>query len=173
MLQLHLSYQQFYCLRRCDLYQRFYGNSNPHDKRPSDQHRLDIAPTLSYQNQINVNRSRSKGLGKWEVSHRNVQKLYIYLAAMMDTACCRVGLWEGLVEALLTRAMLVRLESFWGYGVYTAKAIQLAKIVMRMRDSKGMGWVKDLTGTNHQTKSTLNHVTHKPHALKIHDLESS
>ena len=26
MLQLHLSYQQFYCLLRCDLYQRFYGN---------------------------------------------------------------------------------------------------------------------------------------------------
>ena len=26
MLQLHLSYQQFYCLVRCDLYERFYGN---------------------------------------------------------------------------------------------------------------------------------------------------
>ena len=26
MLQLHLSYQQFYCLLRCDLYKRFYGN---------------------------------------------------------------------------------------------------------------------------------------------------
>ena len=25
MLQLHLSYQQFYCLLRCDLYQMFYG----------------------------------------------------------------------------------------------------------------------------------------------------
>ena len=25
MLQLHLSYQQFYCLLRCDLYKRFYG----------------------------------------------------------------------------------------------------------------------------------------------------
>ena len=29
MLQLHLSYQQFYCLLRCDLYWRFYGNSQP------------------------------------------------------------------------------------------------------------------------------------------------
>ena len=29
MLQLHLSYQQFCCLLRCDLYKRFYG-SNPH-----------------------------------------------------------------------------------------------------------------------------------------------
>ena len=27
MLQLHLSYQQFYCLLRCDLYERFYGSS--------------------------------------------------------------------------------------------------------------------------------------------------
>ena len=27
MLQLHLSYQQFYCLLRCDLYERFYGMS--------------------------------------------------------------------------------------------------------------------------------------------------
>ena len=26
MLQLHLSYQQFYCLLRCDFYSRFYGN---------------------------------------------------------------------------------------------------------------------------------------------------
>ena len=26
MLQLHLSYQQLYCLPRCDLYKRFYGN---------------------------------------------------------------------------------------------------------------------------------------------------
>ena len=25
MLQLHLSYQQFNCLLRCDLYKRFYG----------------------------------------------------------------------------------------------------------------------------------------------------
>ena len=28
MLQLHLSYQQFYCLLRRDLYYRFYGNFN-------------------------------------------------------------------------------------------------------------------------------------------------
>ena len=28
MLQLHLSYQQFYCLLRCDLYKRFYGSSD-------------------------------------------------------------------------------------------------------------------------------------------------
>ena len=27
MLQLHLSYQLFYCLLRCDLYERFYGRS--------------------------------------------------------------------------------------------------------------------------------------------------
>ena len=27
MLQLHLSYQQFYCLLRCGLYKRFYGSS--------------------------------------------------------------------------------------------------------------------------------------------------
>ena len=26
MLQLHLSYQQFHCLLRCDLYKRFYGS---------------------------------------------------------------------------------------------------------------------------------------------------
>ena len=26
MLQQHLSYQQFYCLLRCDLYKRFYGS---------------------------------------------------------------------------------------------------------------------------------------------------
>ena len=29
MLQLHLSYQQFYCLLRCNLCQRFYGISLP------------------------------------------------------------------------------------------------------------------------------------------------
>ena len=28
LLQLHLSYQQFYRLLRCDLYQRFYGNND-------------------------------------------------------------------------------------------------------------------------------------------------
>ena len=28
MLQLHLSYQQFNCLLRCDLHKRFYGNDN-------------------------------------------------------------------------------------------------------------------------------------------------
>ena len=27
MLQLHLSYQQLYCLLRCDLYKRFYGKA--------------------------------------------------------------------------------------------------------------------------------------------------
>ena len=27
MLQLHLSYQQFHCLLRCDLYERFYGTT--------------------------------------------------------------------------------------------------------------------------------------------------
>ena len=32
MLQLHLSYQQFYCLLRCDLYKRFYGSLHfPYD----------------------------------------------------------------------------------------------------------------------------------------------
>ena len=30
MLQLHLSYQQFYCLLRCDLYKRFYGSVLTH-----------------------------------------------------------------------------------------------------------------------------------------------
>ena len=37
MLQLHLSYQQFYCILRCDLYEMFYGryNSNNNETQQS------------------------------------------------------------------------------------------------------------------------------------------
>ena len=36
MLHLHLSYQQIYCLLRCDLYERFYGRYPTQNKVQSD-----------------------------------------------------------------------------------------------------------------------------------------
>ena len=37
MLQLHLSYQHFYCLLRCDLYWRFYDMNNFFTNLPRDE----------------------------------------------------------------------------------------------------------------------------------------
>ena len=96
MLQLHLREQQFYCLLRCDLYQRFEDTS--YLSRRVGWVRLSVSdrplPLSVFDQTLTCwpNKERSFLLKKWLIFEDTVCNRYLYLLTMFMQLCASIFL---------------------------------------------------------------------------------